>query len=37
MVITFVDGKVYQRSLESSDTDRARVFCAKFNVRSGRA
>jgi hypothetical protein len=37
MVITFAESKVYQRRLESSDADRARVSCAKFNARSGRA
>jgi hypothetical protein len=37
MVITFANGKVYQRSLEDSDVERARLFCAKFNARSGRA
>ena len=35
MVITFADGKVYQRSLEGTDVDRARQFCAKFNARAG--
>ena len=35
LVITFADGKVYNRSLEGTDIDRARLFCAKFNARAG--
>ena len=35
MVITFADGKVYRRSLEGTDIDRARLLCAKFNARAG--
>lgn len=34
MVITFADGKEYHRSIEGTDVDRARLFCAKFNARA---
>jgi aminoglycoside phosphotransferase (APT) family kinase protein len=35
LVITFAGGKIYQRTLEGTDSDRARLFCAKFNARAG--
>jgi hypothetical protein len=35
LVITFADGTVYNRSLDGTDIDRARLFCAKFNARAG--
>jgi hypothetical protein len=35
LVITFADGKTYQRNLEGKDADRARLFCAKLNARAG--